>query len=187
MGAGLDSHDPGVPLQPMPELRCVGLATRVIAFTVDAALINLVAIIVEVGVALILSLFHLPQEAKTIIAAIGGLAYVVWTIGYFVTFWSGTGQTPGARLMHVRLVTTSGERVRSRRALLRCAGMVLAALPLFLGYVRILYDSRRRGFPDRLAGTLVVEAPQQSYAEVQRARRRAAYESAKRRPSPVAR
>jgi uncharacterized RDD family membrane protein YckC len=34
--------------------------------------------------------------------------------------------------------------------------MLLAALPLFAGFLRILIDDRRRGLQDRLARTVVV-------------------------------
>ena len=81
---------------------------------------------------------------------------------YFVAFWSTTGQTPGARVMQVRLVTAQRQRVKPVRALVRCAGMQLAAIPLFAGYLPILF--RRRGFPDWLAHTLVVDAPEPSIA-----------------------
>ena len=156
-----------------------------IAFVLDAALINLVAIIVAVGASLILSLFHIPKELKTVLAAIAGAAYIVWSIGYFVAFWSSTGQTPGSRLMQIRVVTANGGPFRPRRAILRCIGLVLAALPLFAGYVLILFDGKRRGFQDRLAGTLVVEAPQLSIASARQASRRAAYQGLQRRPPAV--
>jgi uncharacterized RDD family membrane protein YckC len=41
----------------------------------------------------------------------------------------------------------------------RLAALVLAALPLFAGFVPILFDERRRGLQDMLAGTVVVLAP----------------------------
>ena len=43
-------------------------------------------------------------------------------------------------------------------ALLRFAGLILAALPLFAGFLTILVDDRRRGVHDTLAGTVVVPA-----------------------------
>jgi uncharacterized RDD family membrane protein YckC len=160
-----------------PPVRYVGLATRAISFAIDAAVIDVVAIIVGLGASLILSLVHLPKEVKTILAVIGGVVVILWTVGYFVVFWSTTGQTPGARVMQIRVVTADGTRFKPGRALLRCAGVVLAALPLFAGFIRILFDARRRGFQDRLAGTLVIEAPQTSYIAARRAAKRAANEA----------
>jgi uncharacterized RDD family membrane protein YckC len=37
--------------------------------------------------------------------------------------------------------------------------LILAALPLFAGFLPILLDDRRRGAHDMLAGTVVVPAP----------------------------
>ena len=166
-----------------PTERYVGLATRVIAFVLDAALIDLVVIIVAIGAALILSLLHLPKDLKPALAAIGGAAYILWSIGYFVAFWSTTGQTPGSRVMQIRVVTAKGVAFKPRRAIRRLLGMVLAALPLFAGYVLILFDGKRRGFQDRFAGTLVVEAPQLSVAGARQASKRAAYQSSPQRPT----
>lgn len=59
--------------------------------------------------------------------------------------------------MQIRLVTASGQRLKPLRALVRWVGMNLAALPLVAVYLPILF--RRRGLPDWLAHTLVLEAP----------------------------
>jgi hypothetical protein len=69
--------------------------------------------------------------------------------------------------------------VKPRIAVVRCAGTVLAALPLFAGFVPILFDARRRGFQDHLARTVVVEAQQASIASARRDKMRARYEAAK--------
>ncbi len=148
-----------------------GLVTRVVSFAIDAAVINAASVIVAAGAALIVAVLHLPRPVQTLLAAIGGVVYVLWTVGYFVAFWSTTGQTPGARVLRIRVVTADGHRLGPRRALLRCAGVLLAALPLFAGFIRILFDGRRRGFQDRLARTVVIDAPQLSRAETRRARR----------------
>jgi uncharacterized RDD family membrane protein YckC len=168
-----------------PGVRYVGLATRVVSFVVDAALINLVALIAGIGASLILSLLHLPGPLKAVLAAIGGVVYILWSVGYFVVFWSTTGQTPGARVMQIRVVTTFGEPLKPRRALVRCVGVLLAALPLFAGFVLILFDAKRRGFQDRFAGTLVIEASQMSLAEQRQAAKRAAYDASRRPPPSV--
>ena len=143
----------------------IGLATRIVSFVVDAALITLVATVVGTASALILAVLHLPQDVITVIGVIGGVISVLWIVGYFVVFWSTTGQTPGARVMQIRVVTAGGGPIKPRRALLRCAGVLLAAIPLFAGFIPILYDRKRRGFQDRLANTLVVEAPALSMAQ----------------------
>ena len=161
------------------ELRYVGLMTRGIAFVIDAALISLIAFVVGAAVALLGSLFHFPHELKTILKVIGGVAYVLWAAGYFIGFWSVTAQTPGDRVMQIRVVTASLERVKPARGMVRCVGLVLATLPLFLGYLPILFDKRRRGLADWLARTVVVDAPGVSVAQATSERRRAASDASR--------
>jgi uncharacterized RDD family membrane protein YckC len=137
----------------------VGLVTRCLAFGIDAAIINLTALFVVAVTALCLSIISLPGWLKAIVVGAGAVVYVLWFTAYFVTFWTTTGQTPGDRLLHIRVKARNGERIKPRRALLRFVALWLAALPLFLGYLMILVDDRRRGLHDVLARTVVVEAP----------------------------
>jgi uncharacterized RDD family membrane protein YckC len=136
-----------------------GFVTRAIAFAIDVALIDLAAVIVAIVVGLAISAFELPDVVLTVAIAAGAVAYLAWFAGYFAMFWSTTGQTPGARVMGVRVVCASGgEPVHLSAAIVRLVGMALAALPLFAGFLLILVDDRRRGLQDRLARTVVVYA-----------------------------
>lgn len=157
-----------------PARRYGGLATRTVGFLVDAAIINLAAIAVALGVSLVLSVLFIPKSLRPGGYAIAGAAYLLWTLAYFLTFWSTTGQTPGARLMQVRVVGRDGQKLRPLRAIVRWIALLIAALPLFAGYALILFDSRRRGLHDRLAGTLVVEVERPTIAAQLLTRRRAA-------------
>jgi uncharacterized RDD family membrane protein YckC len=136
----------------------VGLITRAIAFALDAALINLVAMITAALITLTLSVVTIPEDLRTVMAAAGGAIYLVWTIGYFATFWATTGQTPGSRLLGIRVCEASGAGLRPRQALVRFLGLTLAVLPLFAGFLLILVDDRRRGLHDVVAQTVVVDA-----------------------------
>jgi uncharacterized RDD family membrane protein YckC len=136
----------------------VGLVTRAIAFALDALLIDAIAIVVAAVVALTLSVVTVPEELRTLLVAAGGVSFLLLTMGYFVTFWCTTGQTPGSRALRIVVRPASGDRIRPRRALLRFIGLTLAAIPLFAGFLMILVDDRRRGLQDWLARTVVVEA-----------------------------
>ena len=138
----------------------VGMVTRAIAFALDALAIQFVALAVAGSVALILSVGSPPDKFDPVIVAVGSAAYALWLVGYFVVFWSTTGQTPGNRTLQIRVCRASDGGLPSAGAsLLRFAGLILAALPLFAGFVPILLDDRRRGAHDMLAGTVVVQAP----------------------------
>ncbi len=154
-----------------------GLVTRAIGFGIDAVIIDLAAVIVAAIVALALSLFKVPSRIDTALAALGAVLFIAWSGAYFVTFWSTTGQTPGARVMRFRVLAPGAKRghIGPRRAFLRLLGMVLAAIPLLAGYFMVLFDDRRRGLHDRLAHTVVVDAPDtETPVRRRRARRQAA-------------
>ena len=146
--------------QPPPAPVYEGLVTRAIAFAVDAAIIDLIALVVGVGVGLAVSILSVSDDLKTGLLVFGGAAFLVWTVGYFTVFWSTTGQTPGNRLMRLQVCREDGRVLSPRRALLRFGALVLAALPLLAGFLPVLVDNRRRGVHDMLAGTVVVGLPE---------------------------
>jgi uncharacterized RDD family membrane protein YckC len=138
-----------------------GLVTRAIGFGIDAVIIDLAAATVTAIVALALNLFNIPSEIDKALAAVGAVVFIAWSAAYFVTFWSTTGQTPGARIMRFRVLAPGAKRghIDPRRAVVRLLAMILAAIPLLAGYFMVLFDDRRRGLHDRLARTVVVDAP----------------------------
>jgi uncharacterized RDD family membrane protein YckC len=135
-----------------------GLVTRVLAAALDALLIDLAALFVVAVVALVLSIFPVGHDTKTVLAVLGGVGFALWVIAYFVTCWSTTGQTPGDRVMQLRVLREDGRTLGPMRALLR---LVVAAigLVLLLGYIPILLNDRRRAVHDWVAGTVVINQP----------------------------
>jgi uncharacterized RDD family membrane protein YckC len=91
-----------------------------------------------------------------LVATLVGCAWGLTVTGYFVLFWSVTGQTPGMRAMRLRVVTADGTPPSVWRALLRLIGLLLAIVPLFAGFLPVLFDSKRRALPDYLARTVVL-------------------------------
>ena len=136
-----------------------GIVSRTVALAFDAGALT-VGFAVASGVfGLILSLFTAVEVSSP--GAVLGAAFV-WSLvvsTYFVLFWTLAGQTPGMRLMALRVVSATGEPPGLGRSLVRLGGMILAAIPFFAGYALILIDDRRRGLQDMLAGTVVVYAP----------------------------
>jgi len=131
-----------------------------------------------------LSIFPVSPNFASVLKPIAGIVYIVWCGLCFVLFWSWTGQTLGARTMQIRVVTTNVGRVKPARAVVRWVGMNLAMLPLFAGFAPILFG--RRGFPDWLARTVVINAPQRSLAQAREATLRKAREDQRPRPAVIA-
>lgn len=134
-----------------------GLVTRAIAFALDVAIVESVAALVGVTVGLGLSILAIPSQLETAVAAILGVVWVVWSLGYFVFFWSTTGQTPGNRVMGIRVVDAKRRGpLKPRRAAVRFGGLCLAAIPLLAGFLMMLWDDRARCLQDRIARTVVI-------------------------------
>ena len=172
-----------IPALPGEDEPYIGVVTRATSFVLDAIVINLVAIITGLGIELVLSIFPVSTNVASVLKPIAGGIYIVWAGVYFVVWWSWTGQTLGARLMEIRLVTAERKRVKVARAVVRWVGMNLAMLPLFAGYIPILFG--RRGFPDWLAKTLVLDAPETAVVGQRRAKLRAAGETSGQRSSAI--
>jgi uncharacterized RDD family membrane protein YckC len=49
--------------------------------------------------------------------------------------------------------------LKPRQALVRVIGLVLSILPLFAGFLPVLFNDRRRGLADWMANSVVVRAP----------------------------
>ena len=132
-----------------------GVATRAVALALDVALAQ---IIVFAGGAVFALVGSLVGEVRldTLGRLLAAFAWVAVVSTYFVLFWSTAGQTPGMRLMGLRVTTADGDRPGVLRSVVRLIGLVLAIVPLFLGFVPVLFDARRRGLQDMLAGTVVL-------------------------------
>jgi uncharacterized RDD family membrane protein YckC len=132
-----------------------GVATRAAALAVDAFLIVAIFTVVSGFVALISSLVGTlrPVWLAGLLLGVGG-ALVAG--GYLVLFWSGAGRTPGMRLLRLRVRVPSGGPPSVGRAALRTVATWIAIVPFFAGYLPVLFDRRRRGLPDFVAGTEVV-------------------------------
>jgi uncharacterized RDD family membrane protein YckC len=78
---------------------------------------------------------------------------------YFACFYSIGGATLGKHAMGLRVVAADGRRISVPQAALRTLGYAVSALALYLGFLAVLVDDRRRGWHDRLARTAVVHKP----------------------------
>jgi uncharacterized RDD family membrane protein YckC len=137
-----------------------GLATRALACAIDVVIVQGVAWLVGAVAVVAGSMVDPSPTLQTIMIAAGAVVAAVWTAGYFVFFWSTTGQTPGDRVMQIRVQdATDGQPLHLARAVLRLLGALLSVLLLFVGYLLILVDGRRRALHDRLVGSVVVYMP----------------------------
>jgi uncharacterized RDD family membrane protein YckC len=145
---------------PAPGVRFAGYGARLIAYIIDGIVLAIVVSVVSIALLAILA-----AAAANDSATVAGLTAVVWILAvliisllYFPYFWANGGATPGMRLFHIRVVRDAdGGPVGWGAAILRLIGYWINGLVLYLGYIWIFIDKRRRGWHDLIAGTVVIE------------------------------
>ena len=135
----------------------IGLIGRASAAVLDGVILNVIFLGVAALLGFVLSALGNPEGigAAGIVFGIG--SWIIFGSVYLLTFWAAAGQTPGMRLLSIRIEDEDGSRrLGFHRARRRLAGLVLALIPLGLGALGLLTRDDRRGYWDRRANTDVV-------------------------------
>jgi uncharacterized RDD family membrane protein YckC len=136
--------------------RYARIPSRAVAFLLDLTLAQIAFLVVTALFALVGSLVG-GLRPHWLFGALAGSGWTLLVGAYFVFFWTLRGQTPGMRLMNLRVVCPT-RPLGVGRATLRFLALLIAIIPLFAGFIPILFDKRRRGFHDFVARTFVVYA-----------------------------
>lgn len=153
-----------------------GFVSRAVAFIGDLLLIVILIIVINASLRLPLDLFFgidvdacppftsLTSGFQPTIILCHAAYWLQWILSlalspvYFALFWTLGGQTPVQYAMGVRVVRVNGKRMTFTRALVRWLSYFVSFFALGLGYLWVLWDDRRQGFHDKIAGTVVVYA-----------------------------
>ena len=95
--------------------------------------------------------------------ALGSVVGIVAGLAYYVYFeGSASGQTPGKKVMNIRVMDfLNGGPIDPARALIRYVARIVSGIPCGLGYFWMLWDSEKQTWHDKLSNTVVV--PTSSY------------------------
>ena len=133
----------------MTTLEIASVGQRLVAWLVDGVIGILIG---AVGVVLALAIGDVT----------GGLIIFVLVIVYAVVYlWlvSTRGQSPGKMAIGIKIVRMDGGSLGVGGALTReIIGKLVSSLIFYLGYIWILFDGKRQGWHDKIAGTYVVKA-----------------------------
>jgi uncharacterized RDD family membrane protein YckC len=128
---------------PAPGVRFAPHGERLLAYVVDSLLLSVLAI---AGMMVLPNLigYDGTRSSRTLLGFVA-LIGIIAVNAYYPVLWSIGGQTIGMKLFGLRVVRDrDGGPVGIGRALLRTLGFVLNGLVLYLGFVWIFIDSRRR-------------------------------------------
>jgi uncharacterized RDD family membrane protein YckC len=85
-----------------------------------------------------------------------GFGFGWWTLYFAILMpWMG-GQTPGKRVMQVRVVRLDGHPITWWHAFERAGGYAAGLATGTLGFAQIYWDANRQGIHDKVAGTVVI-------------------------------
>lgn len=134
---------------------------RAVALLVDLVFVSGLLSVMAFFAALVLGLdgdgvVQAMAGGLTNLLVITGLFFAVLLI-YLTIFARFGGQTLGKMLFGLRVVRLDGRSLASLQALQRAIGMLLAGLPGFGGFIWAAFDLNRRGWHDRVGGTLVIQ------------------------------
>ncbi len=143
-----------------------GFVSRTAAFTIDIVLLTIALSLATTFANALVGLFNLETLlgrfmtadtfTGTLTAAIAGLTGALFVAVYAVVAWSINGQTLGDLFLGLRVVRADGRRLSFGRAFMRLVGAYVSGLVLMIGFLWALFDPRRQGWHDKLAGTVVV-------------------------------
>jgi len=112
----------------------------------------------------VINLLLLPLGHSTSVeTTIQTIVIIVLPLLYYVIAWKNfDGQTIGKRLVGVKVIKIDGSPMTYKTALIRSASYYLSAIVFFLGYIWIIFDKRKQGWHDKIAGTVVIKVEQPS-------------------------
>ena len=88
----------------------------------------------------------------------GTIASFLIGAAYYWYFWTRQdGQTPGKKLMHIKVIKTDGTALTDADALIRYVGYGINTAVFMLGWIWALFDENNQGWHDKIAQTYVVQ------------------------------
>lgn len=124
---------------------------RAIAALIDGVILSIINSLVSGVLKLSTSTMDLKE---IIVQCLIGLM-ISW-IYYSTQESSSKRATLGKRVMGLQVTDLNGARISFWRSTARYFSTLLSALPLFIGYLMVLFNPKRQALHDLIAGTLVM-------------------------------
>lgn len=141
----------------------VGFLPRLLSYLIDLILITLIVSLVNSTIQLVLFQSANTLEMQSIITSyiISILSTFVIVYPYFIICAVKFGGTVGKLMMGQMIVNENGEKIDWRQALLRyVVGYMVNSFTLGIGYIWVIFDSRKQGLHDKIANTFVIKRPE---------------------------
>ncbi len=138
--------------------RKAGFVFRGIALFLDCLILWGAFVATFYVFSILASILSLDDDARITFVLVGGnFGWIVIFLSYFLFFWTYSGQTPGNKVMRIKVIDVYGETISSNQALLRLIiGYNVNIISYGLGFLWAIWDTDRQGWHDKIAKTYVV-------------------------------
>lgn len=131
-----------------------GFWIRFWASVIDSILVSLII------TPLLVAVFGWDYFSSSRLAGYGPVDFILsWGLPTFaiVLFWVYKSASPGKMFFSARIVDAkTGRDPSATQCVVRYLGYFVSAVPLGLGFLWIVFDHRKQGWHDKLAGTVVI-------------------------------
>jgi len=137
-----------------PELKYAGFWIRFLAQLIDGIILG------------VLGYLLFGSSASSVSTGADGMmsvnvSFTNWQtlvpVLYIILFWIWKGATPGKMALGLRIVQENGEKLGWGRAIGRYFAYFVSAFALCIGFLWIGFDSKKQGWHDKLAKTVVIK------------------------------
>ena len=143
--------------------RFAGFWIRVLAYLIDDVLVGgiLFGVIKASGAVTVTcpaDTVELTVTCSGGVTSYSPIFYVAIAVSvlYLPVLW-GLGGTLGQRILGLRVAgVTSGQAIGIPRGFLRLVGYIVASAVICIGLIWVAFDSRKQGWHDKIAGTVVL-------------------------------
>ena len=91
---------------------------------------------------------------------LGGADFMISYVMPFVAtilFWMYKSATPGKMVVKAIIVDAkTGNAPTIKQSIIRYFGYIVSTIPLCLGFIWVCWDSKKQGWHDKMAGTVVI-------------------------------
>ena len=149
---------------PRTDVEYAGFWIRVGAALIDTLLI------VAVTVPLLVSIYGWAYFGEETTLFAGPADFLIsWVLPAVavIAFWLARQATPGKMVLSLRVVDAkTGGTLSVGQSIGRYFGYYVSTIPLLIGLIWVAFDSRKQGWHDKLAGTVVVRSKNHGAAPV---------------------
>lgn len=139
-----------------------GFVARFAAFAIDFLILILISVIAGVAFGLYIQVASVNWNIEFISSVVGTLL----NVGYYILMTYRYGATVGKMVFGLKVQSVQDEKLDIGTVIVReVVGKFISMISLGIGYLWIVFDGKKQGLHDKVAGTIVVIEKEQRFSK----------------------